>query len=34
VLLWNVWDKIPQARELIAASQPFDREAARSLLGP
>jgi NADPH-dependent 2,4-dienoyl-CoA reductase/sulfur reductase-like enzyme len=24
VLLWNVWDRVPQARELIAAAGPFE----------
>jgi 3-phenylpropionate/trans-cinnamate dioxygenase ferredoxin reductase subunit len=33
VLLWNVWDKIPKARELIATSQPFQLEAAKGILG-
>jgi NADPH-dependent 2,4-dienoyl-CoA reductase/sulfur reductase-like enzyme len=29
VLLWNVWDKIPKARELISASQPFQPDPVR-----
>jgi hypothetical protein len=26
VLLWNVWDKVPSARELIAQPGPFKPE--------
>jgi hypothetical protein len=26
VLLWNVWDKVPAARELIAQPGPFNPE--------
>jgi len=33
VLLWNVWDKIPKARELISASQPFQPDSVRQVLG-
>lgn len=29
VLLWNVWDKVPEARELISAPGPFNPENLR-----
>jgi NADPH-dependent 2,4-dienoyl-CoA reductase/sulfur reductase-like enzyme len=32
VLLWNVWDQVDKARELIAQTTPFSREAARPVL--
>ena len=31
-LLWNVWDKVDAARELIAAGDPIDRAAVRALM--
>ena len=33
VLLWNVWEKIPSARKLIADSKPFQPEDLKNLLG-
>ncbi len=32
-LLWNVWDKVDAARELIAAAEPVDEETVRGLAG-
>jgi 3-phenylpropionate/trans-cinnamate dioxygenase ferredoxin reductase subunit len=32
VLLWNVWDQVPAARELIASPGPFTRESLRGRL--
>jgi 3-phenylpropionate/trans-cinnamate dioxygenase ferredoxin reductase component len=31
-LLWDVWDKVDAARELIVAGQPIDRAAIRALM--
>ena len=31
-LLWDVWDKVDRARELIAAGEPVDRAAIRALM--
>ena len=31
-LLWDVWDKVDRARELIAAGDPVDRAAIRALM--
>ncbi len=31
-LLWDVWDKVDAARELIAAGDPVDRAAVRALM--
>ena len=31
-LLWDVWDKVPAARELIASGEPVDAGALRSLM--
>jgi hypothetical protein len=31
-LLWDVWDKVDAARELIVAGQPADRAAIRALM--
>ena len=33
ILLWNVWDKVDAARELIAAHEPVDEEAVGALAG-
>jgi len=33
ILLWNVWDKVDRARELIAAGEPVDEEAVGALAG-
>jgi 3-phenylpropionate/trans-cinnamate dioxygenase ferredoxin reductase component len=32
-LLWNVWDKVDPARELIRAGEPIDEETLRGLAG-
>lgn len=32
VLLWNVWDQVPAARELIAAPGPFSAETLKGRL--
>jgi 3-phenylpropionate/trans-cinnamate dioxygenase ferredoxin reductase component len=32
-LLWNVWDKVDPARELIIAGEPIDEETLRGLAG-
>ncbi len=32
-LLWNVWDRVDAARELIRAGEPVDAAAVRALLG-
>jgi hypothetical protein len=32
-LLWNVWDKVEAARELIRAGEPVDTAALRRLAG-
>jgi NADPH-dependent 2,4-dienoyl-CoA reductase/sulfur reductase-like enzyme len=32
-LLWNVWDRVEPARELIRAAQPVDEETLRGLAG-
>ncbi|HEY2542163.1 MAG TPA: FAD-dependent oxidoreductase, partial [Gaiellaceae bacterium] len=32
-LLWNVWDKVEPARELIRAAEPVDEEVLRGLAG-
>ncbi|HXR11579.1 MAG TPA: hypothetical protein VN770_04735, partial [Gaiellaceae bacterium] len=32
-LLWNVWDKVEDARELILAAQPIGEDALRGLAG-
>jgi NADPH-dependent 2,4-dienoyl-CoA reductase/sulfur reductase-like enzyme len=32
-LLWNVWDKVDAARELVFAAQPIDEEDLRGLAG-
>jgi NADPH-dependent 2,4-dienoyl-CoA reductase/sulfur reductase-like enzyme len=32
-LLWDVWDKVDAARELIVAGEPVDRAAIRALIG-
>jgi NADPH-dependent 2,4-dienoyl-CoA reductase/sulfur reductase-like enzyme len=34
VLLWNVWDKVPDARELIAQPGPFKAEDLKAKKGP
>jgi 3-phenylpropionate/trans-cinnamate dioxygenase ferredoxin reductase subunit len=34
VLLWNVWDKVPEARELIAQPGPFKAEDLKAKKGP
>jgi 3-phenylpropionate/trans-cinnamate dioxygenase ferredoxin reductase component len=34
VLLWNVWDKIPLARELIAQPGPFRAEDLKAKKAP
>jgi 3-phenylpropionate/trans-cinnamate dioxygenase ferredoxin reductase subunit len=31
-LLWDVWDKVDRARELIAAGDPIDRQTIRALM--
>jgi hypothetical protein len=31
-LLWDVWDKVDAARELIVAGQPIERSAIRALM--
>ena len=33
ILLWNVWDRVDRARELIAAGEPVDEEAVGALAG-
>ena len=33
VLLWNVWDKVDAARELIASGEPVTEDALRALAG-
>jgi hypothetical protein len=31
-LLWDVWDKVDAARDLIGAGDPVDRVAVRALM--